>query len=234
MYEPTGRATGQPPATAGITEIWVPSGVAVVEVVEEADVVVADVDVDEAAQLAGLVEDPAPDAGVVRVEVVEHLGEGAALGAHLGLTAGVGAQDGRDPDADAHGAPRSGSGLAHAVRRCRWRRRRRTTGRWSPPDRPGRTTASRVFRPSPVLITTVSRVGVELAGLDELLQHADRGAAGGLGEDALGAGQQQDAVADLVVGDVLDRAAGAAADVEHVEAVGGVADGQATWRWCPA
>ena len=34
--------------------------------------------------------------------------------------------------------------------------------------------------------------GVELAGLDELLQHADRGAAGGLGEDALGAGQQHD------------------------------------------
>ena len=68
--------------------------------------------------------------------------------------------------------------------------------------------------------------GVELAGLDELLQHADRGAAGGLGEDALGAGQQQDALAHLVVGDVLDRAAGAPADVEHVDAVGGVADRQ--------
>ena len=37
-------------------------GSAVVEVVEEAHVVVADVDVDEAAQLAGLVEDPALDA----------------------------------------------------------------------------------------------------------------------------------------------------------------------------
>ena len=39
--------------------------------VEEADVVVADVDVDEAPQLALLVEDPALDPGVRRVEVVE-------------------------------------------------------------------------------------------------------------------------------------------------------------------
>ena len=78
-----------------------------------------------------------------------------------------------------------------------------------------------------MLITTVSRRGVELAGLDELLQHADGGAAGGLGEDALGAGQQQDALAHLVVADVLDRAAGAAADVEHVDAVGRVADREA-------
>ena len=68
----------QPPATAGITEIWVPSGVGGLEVLEEAHVVVADVHVDEPAQLAALVEDPALDAGVVRVEVVEHRGEGAA------------------------------------------------------------------------------------------------------------------------------------------------------------
>ena len=88
-------------------------------------------------------------------------------------------------------------------------------------------TASRVLSPWPVLMTTVSSDGVELAGLDELLQHADRGAAGGLGEDALGAGQQHDALAHLVVADVLHRAAGAAADVEDVDAVGGVADGQA-------
>src|SRR5688572_24398818 len=37
--------------------------------------------------------------------------------------------------------------------------------------------------------------GVELAGFDELLQHADGGAAGSLGEDALGAGEQHDALA---------------------------------------
>src|ERR1700750_1584537 len=52
--------------------------------------------------------------------------------------------------------------------------------------------------------------GVELAGLDELLEHTDGGAARGLGEDALRAGQQHDALADLVVADVLDRAAGLA------------------------
>src|SRR4051794_31991190 len=54
--------------------------------------------------------------------------------------------------------------------------------------------------------------GVELAGVDELLQHADRGATGGLGEDALGAGEQHDALTDLVVGDVLDGSAGLPAD----------------------
>src|SRR3712207_6512077 len=52
--------------------------------------------------------------------------------------------------------------------------------------------------------------GVELAGLDELLRHADGRAAGGLREDPLGAGEEQDALADLVVGDVLDGTAGAA------------------------
>ena len=69
-------------------------------------------------------------------------------------------------------------------------------------------------------------VGVELPGLDQLLQRRDGDPAGGLGEDALGAGEQLDAVADLLVGDVLDRAAGAAADVEDVGAVGRVADRQ--------
>ena len=88
-------------------------------------------------------------------------------------------------------------------------------------------TASRVFRP----IAGVDHDGlqgrVEPAGLDQLLQAGHRGPAGGLGEDPLGAGQQQDALAHLVVADVLDRTTGAAADVEHVGAVGRVADGQA-------
>jgi competence protein ComEC len=69
-------------------------------------------------------------------------------------------------------------------------------------------------------------VRVELARLDELLRGRDGDPTRGLGEDALGAGQQPDALDDLVVGDVLDGATGAVDDVEHVRPVGGVADGQ--------
>src|SRR6478672_4072563 len=69
--------------------------------------------------------------------------------------------------------------------------------------------------------------GVELAGLDQLLQYADRGAPRRLGEDPLRPRQEHDRVADLVVVDVLDRATGLPADVEHVDAVGRVADRQA-------
>src|SRR4249919_1801659 len=72
------------------------------EVVEEADVVVADVHVHEAAQVALLVDDAPLDPGVVAVEVVEDLGQRRTLGRHLGLTTGVGAQDGRDADGHAH------------------------------------------------------------------------------------------------------------------------------------
>ena len=43
------------------------------------------------------------DAGVGGIEVVEHVGQGLTCGGHLGLTAGVGAQDGGDADGDCHG-----------------------------------------------------------------------------------------------------------------------------------
>ena len=62
------------PATAGMMLIWVPVGGGAAEAVEEADVVVADVDVHEAADLARVVEHPGLDAAVVGLEVVEHLG----------------------------------------------------------------------------------------------------------------------------------------------------------------
>src|SRR5690349_4256894 len=45
--------------------------------------------------------------------------------------------------------------------------------------------------------------GVELTRLDQLLEHRDAGAAGGLGEDPLGPREQDDALAHLVVTDVL-------------------------------
>ena len=86
--------------------------------------------------------------------------------------------------------------------------------------------ASRVFSPSPVLRTTVSASGSSWPVATQLPQRRHGDAAGRLGEDALGAGEQLDALDDLVVGDVLDRAAGAADDVEHVGPVGRVADGE--------
>src|SRR5437763_806303 len=52
-------------------------------------------------------------------------------------------------------------------------------------------------------------VRVELAGFDELLRRRDGDPAGGFGEHALGAGQQPDALDDLLVAHVLDSAAGA-------------------------
>src|SRR5438309_6856732 len=60
---------------------------------------------------------------------------------------------------------------------------------------------------------------------DQLLGDRDRGAARGLGEDALGAGEEPDAGHDLLVGDRLAPAARLAHGLEHVEAVGRVADG---------
>src|SRR5690606_17292539 len=67
---------------------------------------------------------------------------------------------------------------------------------------------------------------VEGTGPDELAQGRDGDAAGGLAEDALGAGEQPDALDHLLVGDVLDGAVRAADDVQDVRAVGGVADGE--------
>src|SRR5207237_1102877 len=67
-------------------------------------------------------------------------------------------------------------------------------------------------------------LGVELSGLDQLLQGRDGDTAGGLGEDALGPGQQLDALDDLFVTDVRDHTAGTPGDVEHVRAVRRVAD----------
>lgn len=70
------------------------------------------------------------------------------------------------------------------------------------------------------------RVGVQLAELQELAGGRDGDPAGGFGEDSFGAGQQSDALHDLVVGDVGQCAFGPPDGVEHVGAVGWVADRQ--------
>ena len=69
--------------------------------------------------------------------------------------------------------------------------------------------------------------GADLAALGQLLQDADGDAAGGLGEDPGRLGQQFDRLADLLVVDRVDAAAGAAGVLDRVGAVGRVADRQA-------
>src|ERR1700712_4053311 len=62
----------------------------------EADVLVVDVDVHEAPQVALTVlglDEPLLDAGVVALEVLDELGERGSLARHRLLTVGVGAQD---------------------------------------------------------------------------------------------------------------------------------------------
>jgi competence protein ComEC len=67
-------------------------------------------------------------------------------------------------------------------------------------------------------------VGVERARLHELLRGGHGDPTGGLGEDTLGACEQPDGVHHLGVADVRDRTTRAPHRVEHVGAVGGVAD----------
>src|SRR3954451_13187356 len=99
---PTGPA--QPPATAGITEILVPSGVAVASPSRNRTSSLPTYTFTKRRgspayiRLSALVQDPRLDAGVAAVEVVEDRAEGVALGGHLGGAAGVGAQDRGDAD----------------------------------------------------------------------------------------------------------------------------------------
>ena len=81
--------------------IW-PVGHGRVEALEEADVLVGDEHVHEPAQLAVLVVQPLGEAGVARLERLEHLGDGLALERDLGRAAGELAQLRRDPNGDGH------------------------------------------------------------------------------------------------------------------------------------
>src|SRR5690349_5235479 len=119
----------------------------------EADVVVVDVDVHEAAQLALVVQHPGGDAGVVLLQALDDLGEGRALGGDLGLATRVGAQDGGDANGHAHARPAS--------------RKESRVGRMVA-VRPVPATASRVLRPSPVLSTTVVFAGSRIPSLSSL------------------------------------------------------------------
>src|SRR5947209_7184556 len=72
------------------------------QVVEVANVLVVEEQVDEAAQLA-VVEEPARQGGKAGGQVVEDGLDGAPLGLHRGLALGVAAHGARDLDLDRHG-----------------------------------------------------------------------------------------------------------------------------------
>jgi DNA-binding CsgD family transcriptional regulator len=74
------------------------------QAVEEADVLLGDEHVDEAADLAVAVEDALGDAGMGALEAREHLGQRPRVEGDLGGAAGQGAELGRDADGDGHGA----------------------------------------------------------------------------------------------------------------------------------
>lgn len=93
-----------------------------VDAVEEADVLVVQVDVDEAAQLTA-VHDAGLDARMPGLQVGEELGEGVPVALHRLLAVGVGAEDGRDADLDGHGSGLLSDGVWSVGARQRWYRR---------------------------------------------------------------------------------------------------------------
>ena len=142
----------------------------------------------------------------------------------LGRPAGVGAQDGRDPDGDAHALACLGGCRDRSARRAGGGTRPGSVG-WSRSGPTSAATASRVFSPSPVLSTTVSASGSSCAVRDQLAQHRRRSRRPRSRRRCpRSRASSRIAVDDLGVGHVLDRAAGAPDDVQHVRAVGRVAD----------
>src|SRR5688572_20546539 len=74
-----------------------------VEVLEEADVFVVEVDVDEAVELVGGLEQARLDAGGAALYVVEDLAHISALGLDAVFSVGVVSERGWDSDLDRHG-----------------------------------------------------------------------------------------------------------------------------------
>ena len=122
---PEVRSSAQPPATAGRIVTSSPSLIDRLQALLEADVLAADVDVDEAAQVAVL-GDPLAQVAVGVEDGVEHLADGGALDLELGLAAGRGAQLGRDLHGDCHQTATSCARTR--TRSCRGRGRSRASG----------------------------------------------------------------------------------------------------------
>ena len=91
--------------------------------------------------------------------------------------------------------------------------------------------ASVVFRPLPVMQTTVVSSGEMRPCSNQLGGDASGNAARGFRKDAFGFRQQLDGVDDLRIGDVLRPAAGFANQAQRKGTVGGVANRQTNARW---
>ena len=71
----------------------------------EADVGVIDIDVDELPEAPGVVVEAIVEARIGRVEIREHLADGAALDAHFGAAVGEPAKWAGNANHDCHCAP---------------------------------------------------------------------------------------------------------------------------------
>src|SRR5215831_13411235 len=190
---------------------------------EEADVLLVDVDIDEAAQLPRLVEQAVLQTRVLALEVADQAVDRLALALDLGAALRQGAQRGGNPYQHRH--------VTFLLRRVGLEiGQRAVEGRQRRLDLHVRVQAilQRVRRLEAVagdadhdrLVTRND------AALDQLLGRRDGHAAGGLREDALGARQEQHALDDLLVGRVLAGTARFLGHLVRVIAVGRVADGQ--------
>src|SRR5215831_11228466 len=76
-----------------------------IEPVGKAHILIAYIDIHEAAQISGIVNDSASQARIRRVQAGENLAQSTRIRGHLGRTSRESAQDGRDSDGDAHPWP---------------------------------------------------------------------------------------------------------------------------------
>src|SRR5215831_2163716 len=145
-----------------------------IEPVGKAHILIAYIDIHEAAQISGVVNDSASQARIRRVQAGENLAQSARIRGHLGRTSSESAQDGRDSDGDAHPWPAflcyparahglgylaraHDLGAGHPAAEDSQASNASSVGRIAAPA--GAATASRVFRPSPELMMTVSAPG---------------------------------------------------------------------------
>src|SRR5260370_928680 len=70
---------------------------------QEPDVFLVDVDVDEAAQLAAVLDQALLEAGELALERLDQVGDGGGVGLDLGRALGEGAQRGRNANENGHG-----------------------------------------------------------------------------------------------------------------------------------
>src|SRR5215468_1471383 len=147
-----------------------------IEPVGKAHILIPYIHIHEAAQISAVIDDSAGQTRIRRVQAGENLAQSAWIRGHLGRATGKRAQDGRDSDRDTHPRPaflncggmigRSGRQRGqltmitnHGGPACDDSQASNafSEGRIAAPA--GAATASRVLRPSPELMMTVSAPG---------------------------------------------------------------------------